>query len=88
MPNLPNTLNDGFVHSIRERNSPVKPKYQNVTESQQFKRWFGDWQNNPKNASMVVNADGTPMVVYSYAILPTKPINKNRNINLIPIVCN
>lgn len=33
-------------------------------QSQQFKRWFGDWQNGPENASKVVNADGTPKVVY------------------------
>lgn len=36
----------------------------NVTESQQFKRWFGDWQRHPHNASKVVNADGTPKIVY------------------------
>ena len=35
-----------------------------VTESQQFKRWFGDWQNNPAEASKVVNEDGTPKVMY------------------------
>lgn len=35
-----------------------------VTESQQFKRWFGDWQNNPAKASKVVNEDGTPKVMY------------------------
>lgn len=33
------------------------------TESEQFKNWFGDWQNAPANASKVVNADGTPKVV-------------------------
>ena len=26
-------------------------KISDVTQSQQFKRWFGDWQNDPKNAS-------------------------------------
>lgn len=55
---------DGFVHSIRENSSPVKSKFENVTETQQFKRWFGDWQNHPENASKVVNDDGTPKVVY------------------------
>ena len=55
---------DGFVHSIHENGSNVKTKIENVFETQQFKRWFGDWQNNPKKASKVVNADGTPMVVY------------------------
>lgn len=55
---------DGFVHSIRESSSPVKSKFENVTETQQFKRWFGDWQNHPESASKVVNDDGTPKVVY------------------------
>ena len=29
-----------------------------------FKNWFGDWQNDPENASKVVNEDGTPKVLY------------------------
>lgn len=35
-----------------------------VTQSQQFIRWFGDWQNKPKSASKVVDKDGKPLVVY------------------------
>ena len=63
---LPGSLipRDGFIHSIRENASPVNPKFENVTQSQQFKRWFGDWKNHPENASKIVNADGTPKVVY------------------------
>lgn len=56
--------NDGFYHSIRDAGSNVKPKFADVTESRQFKRWFGDWQKKPRSASKVVNADGTPKVVY------------------------
>ena len=29
-----------------------------------FKEWFGDWENNPKNASKVVDENGEPLVVY------------------------
>ena len=62
---LPNPLpQDGFIHNITEKNSSVKPKIKNATYSQQFKRWFGDWENNPKKASKVVNDDGTPLIVY------------------------
>lgn len=64
MPKVPQSSPDGFVHSIREAGSPVNPKLENVTQTQQFKRWFGDWQNHPENASKVVNEDGTPKVVY------------------------
>lgn len=55
---------DGFNHSISEPASPVKMRLTDATQSQQFKRWFGDWQNHPEKASKVVNADGTPKVVY------------------------
>lgn len=54
---LPSHLpQDGFIHSIRENGSKVKVKLENVTESQQFKRWFGK--------SKVVDANGKPKVVY------------------------
>lgn len=36
----------------------------NQTETENFKKWFGDWQNDPARASKVVNEDGTPKVVY------------------------
>lgn len=52
---------DGIVHQLSEK---VNMKISDVVQSQQFKRWFGDWQNDPQNASKVVNADGTPKVVY------------------------
>ena len=54
---LPNHLpKDGFIHSIRENGSNINPKFENVTQTQQFKRWFGN--------SLVVNKDGTPKIVY------------------------
>ena len=38
------------------------------TTTQNFKRWFGDWENDPQNASKVVNEDGTnPNIRYSRA---------------------
>ena len=43
----------------------------NLTEKQYaqvrtkaFKEWFGDWENNPKEASKVVDQNGEPLVVY------------------------
>lgn len=33
-------------------------------QSQEFKNWFGDWQNDSENASKVVNVDGTPKIMY------------------------
>lgn len=43
----------------------------NLTEKQwlqvrtpSFKKWFGDWENDPENASKVVDENGEPLVVY------------------------
>ena len=43
----------------------------NLTERQwvlvrtdNFKYWFGDWENDPQNASKVVDENGEPLVVY------------------------
>ena len=33
-------------------------------KSDNFKNWFGDWENDPSKASKVVNEDGTPKAVY------------------------
>nr|DAI19278.1 MAG TPA: PolyVal ADP-Ribosyltransferase [Caudoviricetes sp.] len=49
---------------VRRFDEKINMSVKNVTQSQQFKRWFGDWQNQPEKASKVVNADGTPKVVY------------------------
>lgn len=55
---LPGHINKagGYIHSITEPGSPVKPKFSNITETQQFKRWF--------KGSRVVDGDGRPLVVY------------------------
>ena len=46
-------------------------KQSNLTDSQYklvrtpaFKKWFGDWENNPSEASKVVDENGEPLVVY------------------------
>lgn len=35
-----------------------------VVRTKAFKNWFGDWENNPKNSSKVVDENGEPLVVY------------------------
>ena len=34
------------------------------THTENFKRFFGDWEKDPENASKVVDAEGRPLVVY------------------------
>lgn len=50
--------------SLLQENNNVNKKINKITQSQQFVRWFGDWQNKPKTASKVVDGNGEPLVVY------------------------
>ena len=34
------------------------------TRTPAFKEWFGDWENDPKNSSKVIDENGDPLVVY------------------------
>lgn len=66
MPKASARARSGYIASIRDAGSPVKPKMKNVTESVQFKRWFGNWIENPEKASKIVNADGSPKILKLY----------------------
>ena len=35
-----------------------------IVRTPEFKNWFGDWENDPENASKVVDENGEPLVVY------------------------
>ena len=35
-----------------------------VIYTKEFKAWFGDWENDPKTSSKVVDDYGKPLVVY------------------------
>ena len=72
LPRVP--LQDGYIHSISDSGSTVNKKLTKQTETQQFKRWFGK--------SKVVNADGTPKIVYhgspsDFTVFDLKQSGKN-----------
>ena len=35
-----------------------------MVRTNNFKKWFGDWENNPNSASKVIDENGEPLVVY------------------------
>lgn len=66
---LPNPLflSNGYVHNITDANANINRRFENVTQTQQFKRWFGDWENekrNNKKVSKVVDDKGKPKKLY------------------------
>ncbi len=44
--------------------SNLTKEQQAIVRSKAFKDWFGDWENDPENASKVVDENGEPLVVY------------------------
>ena len=62
---LPSQLkNSGSNIIIRPIDDNVNKKINNITQSKQFIRWFGDWQNSPAKASKAVDNNGEPLVLY------------------------
>ena len=44
--------------------SNLTPEQYKLVRTPEFKAWFGDWENDPENASKVVDENGEPLVVY------------------------
>jgi hypothetical protein len=44
--------------------SNLNPEQYKLVRTPAFKKWFGDWENDPANASKVVDSNGEPLVVY------------------------
>ena len=44
-----------------------------------FKEWFGDWENNPSEASKVVDENGEPLVVYHGSTAKFNTFDKSKN---------
>jgi GNAT superfamily N-acetyltransferase len=44
--------------------SKLTPEQYNLVRTPAFKKWFGDWENDPENASKVVDENGEPLPVY------------------------
>lgn len=42
----------------------LTPEQWAMVRTKNFKNWFGDWENDPENASKVVDENGEPKVVY------------------------
>jgi hypothetical protein len=64
---------EGITLTYNDKGQHLAPngKPSNLTEQQAkivrteaFKSWFGDWENDPENASKVVDRNGEPLVVY------------------------
>ena len=62
--NNPEKFNGGGLIAPNGNKSNLTPNQYKLVRKPEFKAWFGDWENDPKNASKVVDENGEPLVVY------------------------
>ena len=55
---------DGGFIAPNGNKSNLTPEQYKLVRTPEFKAWFGDWENEPKNASKVVDENGEPLIVY------------------------
>ena len=55
---------DGGLIAPNGKTSNLTPEQYKLVRTPEFKAWFGDWENDPENASKVVDENGEPLVVY------------------------
>jgi hypothetical protein len=55
---------DGGLIAPNGKPSNLTPEQYKLVRTPAFKQWFGDWENNPSQASKVVDENGEPLVVY------------------------
>jgi len=55
---------DGGLLAPNGKPTNLNPEQYKLVRTPEFKAWFGDWENDPENASKVVDENGEPLVVY------------------------
>jgi hypothetical protein len=57
-----------------------------LVRTPEFKAWFGDWENDPENASKVVDDNGEPLVVYHYSPNEFTIFDKTKHPQFVDVV--
>lgn len=55
---------DGNILAPNDKPSNLDERQWVHVRTKAFKDWFGDWENDPKNASKVVDENGEPKIMY------------------------
>lgn len=56
--------NGTYLKAPNGKDSRLSSGQWTVVRTNNFKKWFGDWERDPENASKIVDENGEPMVVY------------------------
>ena len=61
---LENARANGTIGTINGKKSNLPDELWTIVRTDAFKNWFGDWINDKDNASVVLDENGEPLVVY------------------------
>lgn len=61
---LESDTTDGALLAPNGKPSKLNKVQYKQVRSPEFKKWFGDWENDPENASKVLDENGEPLPVY------------------------
>jgi hypothetical protein len=64
MTYAPKKHREGGLIAPNGKPSNLTPKQYKLVRTPEFKAWFGDWENDPKNSSKIVDENGEPKMVY------------------------
>lgn len=56
--------NGTYLKAPNGNETNLTPEQWVLVRTERFKEWFGDWENDPENASKVLDGNGEPLVVY------------------------
>lgn len=74
-------MEKGGIIAPNGKPSNLTPEQYKLVRTPEFKAWFGDWENDPENASKVVDENGEPKVMHhgtrgSFTIFSNENENK------------
>jgi hypothetical protein len=64
--------NGTFMKAPNDKPTNLTERQWLQVRTKAFKNWFGDWENDPVNASKVVDENGEPLVVYHSSSNPNR----------------
>lgn len=73
----PKMANGGLIAPNGNPSKLTLEQYK-LVRTPEFKAWFGDWQNDPENASKVVDSNGEPLVCYHGTDVEFNEFDKNK----------
>lgn len=80
-----NTFGEGGLIAPNGETSNLTPEQYKLVRTPAFKKWFGDFENDPENSSKVVDENGEPLVVFhgskksDFTVFNTKEGSKTKS---------